>query len=110
MPQYYVEVEDRVWRYLARLPSDIRHQFARRMSELKLGVFGHKRLSDAFPYELWEFKLAGYRTYYVTYKGVISVSQIVYDGSTYVYAVGTKNSQRYDVREGLSYIRKKQNN
>lgn len=105
---YNVVVEDSAIKFLSKLPSDIRHQFARRIEQLKERKEGHKRLSNQFPYELWEFKLNGYRVYYVVYDRTIFISQIEYKGAISVYGVGNKNSQNQDIRFGLSHIRKKQ--
>lgn len=108
MTKYLVTIEASVTRFLERLPADIRNQFSRRIEELKEGKQGHKRLSEHHPYELWEIKVSGYRLYYVTYHHLLFISQIAYDGTSHVYAIGNKNDQPQSIRFGLSYINKRQ--
>ena len=48
---------------------------------------------------LYELKHKNYRVYYVIFHGVVVIDKITYQGKVIVAKIGTKNTQKKDVKE-----------
>lgn len=95
MITYFVHISPEAQKKLDKLDKESRINIFKKIEKLKGGQINNK---DHIRGNLFEFYSDSHRVYYFVFRGMVVISDIVYDGKILIKDVGTKNTQKKDIK------------
>lgn len=92
--RYLVEMTERADKNISKLDNGIQENIKNKIRQLSKNPRKGKHLYKNF----YELRAKNFRIYYELFRGIIVIEKIKYDGKVQVQKVGTKNTQKRDVR------------
>jgi mRNA-degrading endonuclease RelE of RelBE toxin-antitoxin system len=93
--KYLVEFEEGVEKDIYKIRDNVLiKDIYKKIGELSTNPMKGKHLFD----NLYELKSKNYRVYYYVFKGIVEIEKVVYDGKVKVNKLGTKDSQKRDLK------------
>lgn len=92
---YRIEIGETANKELSKIKDKkLQKNIKNKIKQLKYNPKKGKHLFKNF----YELKAKNYRIYYVIYKGIIVIEDIEYSGKAIIRKIGTKDSQKRDIK------------
>ena len=103
---FHVVVDQKVLKFLGKLPANERRILSKKIDGLKKSKRGYRQIGKIGEVEFWELRCSSHRIYYQVEENEIIIENILYDGQIQITDFSNKNQQQRTINKMKKKIRK----